>query len=103
MSLKIAFPVRLLRIPRRSNGVACSKAIKACLQVARILLYVAAGERRCCLLFRDKISLTTSVHDEEEGVSLRLSLLLEQPANKAKLEAARITHAWKLKKPTAGD
>jgi len=34
------------------------------------------------------------VNDEEEGVSLRLSLLLQQPLNQAKLTAAKISHRW---------
>ena len=41
--------------------------------------------------------MATTVHDEDEGVSIRLGLLLEQPKNQAKLEAARLTQSWKLR------
>ena len=53
--------------------------------------------------FREEISIATVVHDEEEGVSLRLSILLEQPANRSKLAAARITHTCKRSKATGED
>lgn len=46
--------------------------------------------------------MATTVHDEDEAVSLRFSLLLEQPANRSKLAAAQITYAWKHGKPAEG-
>lgn len=47
------------------------------------------------LLRRGEVTMATMVHDEEENLSIRLSLLLDKAENRAKLTEAEMHHRWR--------